>query len=178
MTAAKELHRILPYLRLVILYPAYLATVGCKHHRTVGGELFLIHPVGHSVDYLIKLAVLCHLALRIVIQQFHEVYVVLPDKGYLCAVGREHGCLLLTAVGQCHHLVVAHVEDVVGCRERAPVYGLRVCLDEDVASVGTYDISVDTVDAYLRTSHIVEVEHCTHLFAGLEGELEYFPPVL
>ena len=41
-------------------------------------------------------------------------------------------------------------------------------LYQDITPVGTDDISVDGVNAYLRTSHIVEVKDCSHLLTRLE----------
>ena len=129
MTATEELHGILLHMRLVVFYPAYLLTVGSEHHRRVGGEFLLIHPVGHAVDNLIKLSVLGHLTLGIVIEQFDKVNVILPYEGNHCSVGREDGCLLRTSERECHHLVVAHVEDIVFGGERAAVYRFGGGLD-------------------------------------------------
>ena len=174
MTATEELHGILLHLRLVVFYPAYLLAVGSEHHRRVGHKLLLIHPVGHSVDYLIKFSVLRHLALGIVVEQFDEIDIVLPYECYHRAVGRKDRSLLRSGERQCHHLVVAHVEDIVFCSKRAAIDCLCGGLNEDIPSVGTDDISIHPVDAYLRPSHVVEVEHCSHLLTGFEGVFHNF----
>ena len=141
----EELHGILLHGTLVIAYPHDLPGISREHHRRVGGELLLIHPVGDAVDHLVAPAVFGHLTLGIVVEQLHKVDVVLSHEGNLIAIWREHWCLLGASVAERHQLVVTYVEDIIHCRERTPIDRLRGRLNQHSAPIGTQDIAFHTV---------------------------------
>ena len=102
---AKHRHAVFLDLALVIAHPDNLFRVGREDHSTVVRELLFAHPVGQSVDDLVAFAILRHLTLGIIVEQFHEEDVIVTHKGYLGAIGREEGCLLRATIGKRFQLV-------------------------------------------------------------------------
>ena len=97
--SAIEGEGVLAHGRLVIANPREHRGVGVEGEGAVEGELLFVDPVGLAVDDFVVLAVLRHLYLGVVEEQFHEEEVVLPDEGHHGAIGGEGGHLLRPAVG-------------------------------------------------------------------------------
>ena len=87
-------NRVLFNRTLVVANPYKLLRVGREYHRRVGSKFLLIHPVGNTIDNLVVLTVLRDLTLGIVIQQLHQIDVILAHKGYQVTIGRENRRLL------------------------------------------------------------------------------------
>ena len=95
-----HLQRVGLDLRLVVAQPAQHSAVGIEGKCIVEAKLLLVHPVGQTVDNLVKLAVLCNLYLGIVVQQLHEEYVVVANESHLQSVLRPCRYLLRTSIAQ------------------------------------------------------------------------------
>ena len=163
----EQLHGVLLDGAFVITDPYDLPRIGREDHRATGRELLFIDPVGYAVDNLVLLSVSSHLTLCVVIEQLHQIDVILPDKGNLITVGREDGRLLGPAVTQRLQLVVPDAVDIIGGRERVAVNRLRVSLDQHPRAVRTQDIVVHLVDP--RPSGCGGIEEHTLQLACTEG---------
>ena len=164
--ALEELHRVLLHLTLVEAHPHQLLRVGCERHGRIIGELLLVHPVRDTIDDLVALTVLRHLALGVVVEQLDEIDVIVAHKGNDIAIGREHGCLLRASFAQRFQLVVLDGEDIIGGGERAAVDTLRLRLDKQSFAVGAHDVAVHPAHL-LATSRRCVKEHA-HLLTRLE----------
>ena len=133
----EELHRILLHRTFIIANPHNLSGVCREHHRRIGRKLLLIHPIGNTVDDGIALTILGHLTLCIVIEQFHQIDIILTHKGYLIAVWREHWCLLGASIAERSQLVIANIENVIDCRKGVAINRFRLCLNQHPPSVRT-----------------------------------------
>ena len=162
----EQLHRILRHVRLVVANPYNLLRVRREHHRRVRRELLLVHPVGNAVDDGVPLAVLRHLTLRVVVEQLHQVDVIVAHEGNLRAVRREHRRLLRSVLRQRLQLVVLNAINIIGGGERVAVDALRLRLDQQPPSVRTHDVAVHA--CHLRAARRCSVEERAHLLARLE----------
>ena len=159
------------HLTLIIAYPYNLLGIGTEDHGRIKRKLFLVHPVGQSIDDFVELTVLGHLTLGIVIKQFHEKDVIVADESYLVSVGTPHGNLLWTAVAQGHQSVVGHVEDIIHSRERVAIDALCFGLNKHVTPIGTHHIAIHTLN--LRASCRIHVEEHARLLARFKRVLHY-----
>ena len=155
------------HLAFVIADPCQHGTVGIEVEGAVEGEFLFVYPVGLSVDDLVELSVLCHLALAVVEEQLHQeqvafaykghhVSVLAPQRNFLRAVGAE--------VGQRAALYIIYI--ILG-REAVAIDALCLGLQQNVAFVGAHDIAVNAfyADASLD---VVDIKEHTGLLASLE----------
>ena len=170
----EQLHGVLLHGALVVAYPHQVPTVGSEHHRAVGRELLLIHPVGDAVDHLVATAVVGHLLLLTVFVQVDHEDIILADEGHLAAVGREDGHLLRPTLTEGHQgLILQGIEIVVGCR-RTAIDGLRLRLYQHPPPVGTHRIAVDMDVGIL---HLGGVEEHTGELARLKRVAHHLPTI-
>ena len=135
-------HGILPDSRLVVAHPHQLLAVGTEHHSPVIAKLLFVHPVRNTVDHLIALAVFRHLTLGVVIEQFHEEYIVLTHKGNHRSVWREQGCLLGTVLREWHQFLIGNGIDIVFRRKGMTVNRFRIGLNQHTLTVRTHDVAL------------------------------------
>ena len=117
--------------------------VGTEVEGTVEAELFFIHPVRNTVQYLVVLSVLGHLRFTVAEEQLYQEDVVVAYEGNLEAVGRELRHLLRTVFRQRSQPVVLDIENIIFGRKRAPVNRFRLCLNQNLLFVGRHDIVVE-----------------------------------
>ena len=165
--AGKEGEGVLGDVALDTLHVGQHAAVGAEGIVLRLAELFLVHPVGMAVDDFVTDTVSRHLHLGIVEHQLDEVEVVVADKGYHLAVGREGGYLLRTAFGEGRHAAVGHVVYIIGSGERAAIDGLRFRLDEDAVLGGAEDIAVEALER--AAAACGRAEEGVHHLARAEG---------
>ena len=166
LCALKQLHRVLLHSALVVANPDNLLRVGREHHRRVCRELLLVNPVGYTVDNLVALAILCNLTLCIIIQQFHQIDVIIAHKGYLISVWREYRSLLWSTVAQRLQLIVTDAIYIIGGSERATIYCLSVCLNQHSCAVRTQYISIHAL--HLSTTCSCSIKQHSSLLASLK----------
>ena len=154
------------YLTLVETDISNHLAVGTEVERTVERKLFLVHPVGDTVQHLIVFTVLSDLRFTVAKQQLDQKNVVVADESYLKTVGREQRHLLRSVFRKRFHLVVSHVEDVIFGRKRMTVDRFRFRLDQNQFLVGRHDVVVERLDRTISCrSH---VEYRSYLLARLE----------
>ena len=81
--SAEHRHGVFLHLAFVVAYPDNLFRISREHHSRVKREFLLVHPVRQTIDYLIALTVFRHLTLGIVVEQLHQVDVVVADESHL-----------------------------------------------------------------------------------------------
>ena len=164
--ALEELQRIFAHGFLVEAHPAEHRAIGREAEGAVVLELLFVDPVGDAVDDLVELSVLRHLALGVVVEQFHEEEVVVANEGHLQAVGAPQGNLLLAAVGEALQLAAFDGVDIIVGLERTTVDGLGVRLDEHTGAIGRHHIAVEALN--LLTLRLLNIEEHTCLLPRLE----------
>ena len=161
-----QLQGILLHVRFVVANPDNLLRIGREHHRRVRRELLLIYPIWNTIEHLVKLTVLRHLALRIVIEQFHQIDIIVSDKGNLVAVGRENRCLLGATITQRFQLVVPDIIDIIDSRKRTAINRFRLRLDQNPTAVRAHDVVVYPI--HLSASGCCSIEENAHLLTRSE----------
>ena len=160
-------HRIFFDGFLVITYPYQLLAVGTKHHRTVVRELFLIHPVGNTIDNLVLLSVFRHLTLCIVIKQFDKKDIIVTNEGNHRTVRREQGSLLGTVLRQRYQFLAGNGINIIVSCERMTIDTLCVRLYQYPFAVRTHDISIDSLK--FGTRSVCHIKQFLCLFTCLKG---------
>ena len=74
--------------------------IGTELQGAVETELFLIYPVGDTVENHILLAIFGHLAFAVTVEQLYEKYIIVTHESDHRSVWRKDGDLLRSAVGQ------------------------------------------------------------------------------
>ncbi|CCY93473.1 uncharacterized protein BN461_00916 [Bacteroides sp. CAG:1076] len=95
--------------------------VGTEVERTVERKLFLVHPVGNTVQHLIIFAILGDLRFTVAKQQLDQKNIVVADESHLKSVGREKRHLLRSVFRKRFHLVVSYIKDVIFGSKRMAV---------------------------------------------------------
>ena len=166
LCALKQLHRVLLYSTLVVANPDNLLRISREHHRRVCREFLLVHPVGYAVYYLVALAILGHLTLCIIVQQLHQIDVIVAHKSYLITIRRKDRRLLWTAIAQGLQFVVSDAIYIIGGGKRATINRLGVSLYQHPCAIRTQYVSIHAL--HLSTSRAGSIKQHASLLASLK----------
>ena len=133
-------------------------------------EFFLIHPVGHAVDYLVALAIGSH---RHHCAIFHlpDIHVVVLHKCHHSCIGRHCSYLLASRFAQLCQLVVANLIHIVVSLEGVAINLLLVCPEQYPHLIVRHFKAFPIV--HLAVAGCRRIKHHCHIFAGAVATLHY-----
>ena len=140
--------------------------IGTEIKGAVEAEFFFIYPIGNAVQHLVVFSVLSDLRFAIAKEQFYKEDVIVAHKSDLESVGREEGHLLRPVLRERFYRVVSHIINIIFRRERTPVNGFRLGLDENQFLVGRHDVIIECLDRAIACGFYIEDSF--YLLSGLE----------